>query len=36
VRGDIALPYGLDDAMCNMRVIDAMFKSGLSGLWEEV
>jgi predicted dehydrogenase len=36
VRGDIALPYGLDDALCNMRVIDAMFKSGLSGLWEAV
>ncbi len=36
VRGDIALPYGLDDALCNMRVIDAMFKSGLSGQWEAV
>ena len=36
VRGQIHLPYGLDDAMCNMRVIDAMFKSGLSGLWEAV
>ena len=36
VRGDIALPYGLEDALCNMRVIDAMFKSGLSGKWEAV
>ena len=36
VRGDIPLPYGLDDAICNMRVIDAMFKSGLSGRWEAV
>lgn len=36
VRGQIPLPYGLDDALCNMRVIDAMFKSGLSGLWEAV
>ena len=36
VRGDITLPYGLEDALCNMRVIDAMFKSGLSGKWEAV
>jgi len=36
VRGEIALPYGLDDALCNMRTIDAMFRSGQSGLWEPV
>jgi len=36
VRGEIALPYGLDDAICNMRVIDALFKSGVSGQWESV
>jgi len=36
VRGEIALPYGLDDAICNMRVIDALFKSGASGQWESV
>jgi len=36
VRGDIALPYGLDDAICNMRILDALFKSGNSGRWEDV
>ena len=36
VRGAIPLPYGLDDAICNMRIIDALFKSGLSGQWESV
>ncbi|MBK9443952.1 MAG: Gfo/Idh/MocA family oxidoreductase [Comamonadaceae bacterium] len=36
VRGEIALPYGLDDAICNMRVIDALFKSGASRQWESV
>jgi predicted dehydrogenase len=36
VRGEIPLPYGLDDAICNMRVIDALFKSGQSGQWEAV
>ena len=36
VRGEIALPYGLDDAICNMRILDALFKSGNSGCWEDV
>ena len=36
VRGEIPLPYGLDDAVCNMRVLDALFKSGRSGQWENV
>ncbi|MCB8747144.1 Gfo/Idh/MocA family oxidoreductase [Rhodoferax sp. U2-2l] len=36
VRGEIALPYGLDDAICNMRIIDALFKSDQSGQWEAV
>ena len=36
VRGDIPLPYGLDDAICNMRIIAALFKSGQSGQWEGV
>ncbi len=36
VRGDIALPYGVEDAIRNMRVIDALFKSGDSGRWEDV
>ncbi len=33
VRGEVALPYGLDDAICNMRIIDALFASGISGGW---
>jgi len=36
VRGEIALPYGVEDAIRNMRVIDALFKSGESGRWETV
>ena len=36
VRGEIALPYGVEDAIRNMRVIDALFKSGESGGWEPV
>ena len=33
VRGEVALPYGLDDAICNMRIIDALFASEISGGW---
>lgn len=36
VRGEIALPYGMDDALCNMRIIDALFASCASGAWEPV
>ena len=36
VRGDIPLPYGLDDAVMNMRIIDALFRSDKSGRFEEV
>ena len=36
VRGEIALPYGVEDAICNMRVIDALFASERSGAWESV
>lgn len=36
VRGEMPLPYGLDDAICNMRIIDALFKSDQSGQWEQV
>ena len=36
IQGAIPLPYGLDDAICNMRVLDALFKSGQSGQWETV
>jgi len=36
VRGEIALPYGVDDAITNMRVIDALFRSERSERWEAV
>jgi predicted dehydrogenase len=36
ILGNIPLPYGLDDAICNLRVIDALFKSGQSAQWESV
>src|SRR5579859_875831 len=36
VRGEIALPYGVEDAVRSMRVIDALFRSETSGRWEEV
>jgi predicted dehydrogenase len=36
VRGEIRLPYGLEDAMMNMRIIDALFRSEKSGRFEEV
>jgi len=36
VRGVIPLPYGLDDAICNMRIIDALFRSEHHGHWETV
>jgi predicted dehydrogenase len=36
VRGEIALPYGVEDAIANMRVIDALFRSEHSGRWESV
>ena len=36
VRGEIALPYGLDDAISNMQAIDALFASEASGGWEKV
>jgi predicted dehydrogenase len=36
VRGEIALPYGVEDAIANMRVIDALFRSESSGTWEAV
>ena len=34
IRGEIPLPYGLEDAMCNMRTLDALFASEKSGGWE--
>ena len=36
VRGEIPLPYGFEDALMNMRVIDALFRSEKSGRFEEV
>jgi predicted dehydrogenase len=36
IRGEIALPYGVEDAVQSMRVIDALFRSEKSGRWEEV
>jgi predicted dehydrogenase len=34
IRGELVLPYGVDDAVQNMRVIDALFRSEKSGRWE--
>ncbi len=36
VRGEIALPWSVDDAIANMRVIDALFRSEQSGAFEAV
>jgi predicted dehydrogenase len=36
VRGETALPYGVDDAILNMRVIDALFASETTGAWAPV
>jgi predicted dehydrogenase len=36
VRGEIALPYGVEDAIANMRVIDALFRSERTGQWEAI
>jgi predicted dehydrogenase len=36
VRGEIPLPYGLPDALRNMRLLDALFRSERTGRWEEV
>jgi predicted dehydrogenase len=36
VRGEIPLPYGVEDALMNMRIIDALFRSEKSGRFEEV
>ena len=36
VRGEAPLTYGVDDAIANMRVIDALFQSEKSGGWETI
>ncbi len=34
IRGEAPLSYGLEDAIQNMRIIDALFASQRSGRWE--
>ncbi len=34
VLGETELPYGVEDAMANMQIIDAIFRSEQSGRWE--
>ncbi len=34
VLGNAPWPYPIEDALCNMRIIDALFRSGESGKWE--
>jgi predicted dehydrogenase len=36
VRGEMPLPYGVEDAILNMLVIDALFASSASERWERV
>ncbi len=36
IRGEIALPYGVEDAIANMRVLDALFESEKSGGWVNI
>lgn len=36
VRGEIALLFGIEDAIMNMRVLDALFRSERTGAWETV
>ncbi|HEX2553503.1 MAG TPA: Gfo/Idh/MocA family oxidoreductase [Microvirga sp.] len=34
--GEIEAPYPIEDAVLNMRVVDALYRSGRSGAWESV
>jgi predicted dehydrogenase len=36
IREGVPLPFPLEDAVANMRVLDAVFRAGNSGRWEEV
>jgi predicted dehydrogenase len=36
IRGEMDLPYGVEDAIKNMRVIDALFESENTGKWVTV
>ena len=34
VRGEATLPWGVDDAVQNLRIIEALLRSETSGRWE--
>lgn len=36
ILGEIPLPYDMNDARANMRIIDALFRSEASGKWETI
>jgi predicted dehydrogenase len=36
VLGEQKLPYGIEDAISQMRVLDAIFRSEKSGAWEDI
>jgi predicted dehydrogenase len=36
IRGIVPFPYGVEDAIQNMRVLDAIFRSEKSGGWEKI
>ena len=36
IREGTALPFPLEDAVNNMRVLDAVFRAGKTGRWEEI
>jgi predicted dehydrogenase len=36
IRKEEKLAWGVDDAITNMKVIDALFKAGRSGKWEKI
>src|SRR5262249_6202654 len=36
IRGEIELPYGIEDAICSMRALDALFRSEKSARFEVV
>jgi predicted dehydrogenase len=35
VLGETPLPYGIEDGIKNMKIIDALFRSEKSGTWED-
>ena len=36
IRGEAALEFALEDAIANMKVIEACFRAAKSGRWETV